>query len=330
VINGSTSLSESVLGIMSQILPLPEINFAELTTDQLWSIFETKAFFGGALAYAVFSRASKLGCPCSVTLAKTREGRKNQSDEWRTWSSRYCNLLWAKKIAFDAASLRPNFRKRLNAIWSAPVPSPYQCCSEVQLPNNIVARVSSLAVDSGSADWLEQVLLCENDARRCVVPFLWLKLKEDFVFNRLWTPSYRSSFSNAVDSIDPSASHDADVPWFLLADCWSRIFSNMCRFFSSPVVGNRCDPQLIWNHCVLNPAYAIPISEHSVMMWIWLLWSSSSLPTVLMQALRHNKVAPDGPHSIEERLKHLQYLRSKGIVTNDEFTKKRQRIIDSF
>jgi hypothetical protein len=49
-----------------------------------------------------------------------------------------------------------------------------------------------------------------------------------------------------------------------------------------------------------------------------------------MQALRHNSVAPDGPHSIEERLKHLQYLRSKRIVTKDEFTKKRQRIIDSF
>ena len=75
MINSST-LSEPVLGMMPQILPLPEINFAELTADQLWSIFETKAFFGGALAYAVFSRASKLGCPCSVTLEKTREGRK--------------------------------------------------------------------------------------------------------------------------------------------------------------------------------------------------------------------------------------------------------------
>ena len=92
MINGST-MSEPVLGMMPQILPLPEINFAELTADQLWSIFETKALFGGALAYAVFSRASKLGCPCSVTLEKTREDRKNQLEEWRTWSSRYCNLL---------------------------------------------------------------------------------------------------------------------------------------------------------------------------------------------------------------------------------------------
>jgi hypothetical protein len=30
-----------MLGMMAQILPLPEIDFAELTTDQLWSIFET-------------------------------------------------------------------------------------------------------------------------------------------------------------------------------------------------------------------------------------------------------------------------------------------------
>jgi hypothetical protein len=49
-----------------------------------------------------------------------------------------------------------------------------------------------------------------------------------------------------------------------------------------------------------------------------------------MQALRHNSVAPDGPHSIEERLKYLHYLRSKRIVTKDEFTKKRQRILDTF
>jgi hypothetical protein len=314
--------------MMAQIPPLPKINFAELTSDTLWSIFETKALFGGALAYAVLSRANKLGCTCSVALEKTREGRENQSNEWRTWSSRYCNLLWAKKIAFDAVSSRSNFRKRIDAIWSTPVPPPYQCCKEVELPHNIVARVASLAVDSGSADWLEQALCCEKDARRCVVPFLWLKIKEDFVCNRLWTPSYRSTFSNAVDSIDPSASPDADVPWFVLADCWSRTFSNMCRIFSSPGAGKGCDPQSIWNDCVSNPAYAVLISERSVMMWIWLLWSSSLLPTVLMIALRHDSVAPDGPRSIEERLRYIQYLRSKRMVTKDEFMKKRQRIID--
>ena len=314
---------------MAQVLPLPLVDFAELTADRLWSIFETKAFFGGALAYAVFSRGSKLGCSCSVALEKTREARKNQLDNWRIWCSRYCNLLWAKRIAFDAVSLRSNFRKRLNAIWSAPVPSPRQCCNEVELPRNLVARVASLAVDSGSADWVEQVVCCEDDARRCVIPFLWLKIKEDFVFNRLWTPSYRSTFSDVVDSIDPSSSHDADVPWFVLADCWSRTFSYMCRIFSSPVSVNGCDPRLVWNDCVSNPAFAIPISERSVMMWIWLLWSSNSLPTVLVQALGHNRIASDGIPSVEERLNYLQHLRSKRILTKSEFAKKRQRIIDS-
>jgi hypothetical protein len=47
-----------------------------------------------------------------------------------------------------------------------------------------------------------------------------------------------------------------------------------------------------------------------------------------MIALRHDSVAPDGPRSIEERLRYIQYLRSKRMVTKDEFMKKRQRIID--
>jgi hypothetical protein len=324
--------------MMHQIPPLPEVDFAELTADGLWSIFETKAFYGGTLAYAVFSRASKLGCSCSVALEKTREGRRKQLEDWRTWSSRYCNLIWAKKIAFDAVSWRSSFKERLKAFWSAPVPvsSSLECFSKVELPSNIIARVASLAVHSGSADWVDQVLCCENDARRLIVPYLWLKIKEDFVSNRSWTPSYRSSFIDAVDSIDPSATQHTDVPWFVLADCWFRTLSNMCRVFASAVSLKGCDPHLVWIHCVQNPAVAIPISERAVMMWIWLLWSSSSLSTALNQALYHKSVAPDHKsvapddlRSVEERLNYLQYLRSKRIVTKDEFTKKRQRIIDS-
>lgn len=297
--------------MMHQIPPLPVVDFAELTADGLWSIFETKAFYGGTLAYAVFSRASKLGCSCSVALEKTREGRRKQLEDWRTWSS--------------------SFKERLKAFWSAPAPvsSSLECFSKVELPSNIIARVASLAVHSGSADWVEQVLCCDNDARRLIVPYLWLKIKEDFVFNQSWTPSYRSSFIDAVDSIDPSATQHTDVPWFVLADCWSRTLSNMCRIFASAVSVKGCDPHLVWIHCVQNPAVAIPISERAVMMWIWLLWSSSSLSTALNQALYHKSVAPDDLRSVEERLIYVQYLRSKRILTKDEFTKKRQRIIDS-
>ena len=37
-------------------IPPKEIDFASLTADGLWSIFVSKLFYGGALAYGVLSR----------------------------------------------------------------------------------------------------------------------------------------------------------------------------------------------------------------------------------------------------------------------------------
>ena len=50
-----------------------EIDFANLTAECLWSIFLAKSCYGGALAYAVLSRANKMGCDCSVSLEKNQE-----------------------------------------------------------------------------------------------------------------------------------------------------------------------------------------------------------------------------------------------------------------
>jgi hypothetical protein len=47
---------------------LKEIDFATLTAEGVWSIFVSKSCYGGALAYAVLSRAKKMGCLSSWSL----------------------------------------------------------------------------------------------------------------------------------------------------------------------------------------------------------------------------------------------------------------------
>ena len=248
-----------------------ELDFAELTAETMWKIFETKAYNGGVLAYAVLSRANKLGCSCSAALEKTKEGRKRQLESWIAWSSKFCNLFWAKRVAFDVVSARSSFKNHLTAVWhssatSALVPTLDTGCSEIKLPDNILARVASLVFYSDGADWLSQVECCASDARRCVIPTLWSKVKAEFVCNTLWMPSYKFSFSDEVASIDPSACCKTDVLWNVLTENWIRILLRMSTLFSLSVK----DAEVVWNDYVCNPAL-IPISERVIVMWIWLL-----------------------------------------------------------
>ena len=79
---------------------LINVDFSALTANELWDIFESKASNGGALAYAVLSRAIKLGCLCSSSLDKSKEGRLKQKKDWLEWTSKFCNAAWAKRYAY--------------------------------------------------------------------------------------------------------------------------------------------------------------------------------------------------------------------------------------
>ena len=98
------------------------LDFSALTANELWDVFESKASNGGSLAYAVLSRARKLGCPCSMSLDKLKELRLKQKKDWLEWTSKFCNAAWAKRYAYEVASSRSTYHKRLTACWSAPAP----------------------------------------------------------------------------------------------------------------------------------------------------------------------------------------------------------------
>jgi hypothetical protein len=79
------------------------------------------------------------------------------------------------------------------------------------------------------------------------------------------------------------------------------------------------------------------MSERAVIMWIWLLWSSTEtpIPFFLVSKLRPAPVPSlDVPkasdtHTLKHRLSVLTSLRSEGLITNAEFKTKRQCILGS-
>lgn len=314
------------------------IDFSNLNGESLWCIFETKAFYGGALAYAVLSRASKMDCACSASLAKGPEGRIKQREEWLRWCAKFCNLHWAKYYSFQVVSQRHSYKNKLDACWSAPPPPPLSSTvnSETKLNQNIVARIASLPAHSDSAGLLEQVLCCESDERRDVIPNIWLKIKEDFVCNESWQPSYRFTFNDEVKSIDPSVMPDSDISLSLIASSWSRIMLHQGRICSSPVKKFEGLFQSvehgIWMHCVCDVAFEIPVPERAVTMWVWLLWESQTLPLSLKDSMLHPPtMAPliDDKRNAEGRLTVLQNLLGKRLITKAEFLAKRKCVMDT-
>jgi hypothetical protein len=313
------------------------IDFSILDGESLWCIFETKAFYGGALAYAVLSRASKMDCACRATLEKGAEGRRKQKEEWLRWCAKFCNLLWAKYYSFQVVSQRHSYKNKLDACWSAPPPPPLSSTvSATELNENIVARIASLPVHSDSAELLDQLLCCECDERRDVIPSLWLKIREDFVCNESWQPSYRFTFNDEVKSIDPSGLPDSEISWDLIASSWSRIMLHQGRIFSSPVkkfetLFNSAEHG-IWMHCVCDVAFEIPVPERAVTMWVWLLWESQTLPLSLKKSMLHPPTMPpliDDVCNAEGRLTVLQNLLGKRLITKAEFLAKRKRILET-
>jgi hypothetical protein len=307
------------------------VDFADLNAETLWSYFESKSCYGGALAYAVLSRARKLGCPCSVSLERLKDARKKQKTDWIKWCSKFCNILWARKFAFQVVSDRPSFKNRLTVFWSSRLP--YSCpvidSSEFKLSYNTVARIASLAVHSESSEFLDQVVLCAQDERRDIIPYVWSKLKDNFVCSKSWAPSFQFKFADEFQLIDPSAS-PCDIDTGLIAETWCRILVLIGRIF--PSSHGQSDQQMVWKHVVCNPAFRIPVQERVISMWIWLLWSSNTLPFFLNNTLNSPPVvagSDENAAGVEFRLLVLQSLRSKRLVSDTEFFNKRQCIISS-
>jgi hypothetical protein len=206
-------------------------------------------------------------------------------------------------------------------------------CSEFTIPAHCVARIASLATHSDRAELLEQVLCCASDARRDIVSILWLKIKESFVCCQSWIPLYGFTFSEEVDRINPSVSENDDLCLSLLAATWARILSHLRKIFLSP--SNKSDRNVVWNHCVCDSAFQIPVTERVIVMWIWLLWSSRTLPAFLKEMLTvtPEKLVPpfeiDKTKEIRERLKLIADLRTERIISKKEYSHKRQRILDS-
>jgi len=114
----------------------------------------------------------------------------------------------------------------------------------------------------------------------------------------------------------------------------SRILLHVGQIFSS----SHCsisDQQTVWNGCVCNDSFQIPVHERVVTMWVFLLWSSNPLPIFLSHKLRRPPLVADSNDAsslisnVEMRLKVLQGLRSKRMLSKTEFMNKRQCIIDS-
>jgi hypothetical protein len=186
---------------------IEEIDFANLTAQGIWSIFVSKSCYGGALAYAVLSRANKMGCPSSVSLEKTPANRMKQKECWFDWCSLTSNLFWARRFSFQLVSQRASYENRILAIWSEPeaLPLPALSCSEFTISAGCVARIASLVVQGDSAKLLDQIVFCANDDRRIIIPELWLKIRNDFVCNSLWEPNFEFKFSE-VQHIRPTFS----------------------------------------------------------------------------------------------------------------------------
>jgi hypothetical protein len=314
-----------------------EIDFAVLTAEGLWDVFLSKPCYGGALAYAVLSRATKMGCDCSVSLEKMQANRMKQRDAWFEWCSLTCNMIWARHISFQLISQRASYKKRIRATWSEPVESPLPAlsCSEFTIPADCVARIASLAVHADGSKLLGQVVLSARDDRRIIIPELWLKIKKDFVCNALWQPSFEFSFIE-VRHICPNVHCNDQLSPGLIADTWGRIVSHFKMLVSSTsqLKPSPPDNHAVWSHCICSSSSQIPVSERAVIMWIWLLWSSNPLPFFLNVQL-HSAPAPtfdvanSSLRSAEDRLSLLTTLRNKRLITNSEFKKKRLCIIST-
>ena len=184
------------------------VDFRLLNSNSLWDLFERRSVNGGAVAYAVLSKAKKIGCLCGSSLGKTKDDRLKQFEYWKQFCEKTCNLMWAKRFAFSIVSSRVSFRGRLTAIWSSePVKLTQQrvISNPVGCVDNDIARIASLAVYSRSAELLDQVIYCAKDCRASIIDDLWALLLSDFLCNSSWAPCHKYSFNDEISKITPES-----------------------------------------------------------------------------------------------------------------------------
>jgi hypothetical protein len=314
------------------------VDFRLLSSHSLWSLFERRSCNGGVIAYAVLSKAKKIGCLCGSSLAKRKADRLKQADHWNEFCEKTCNLLWAQRFAFSIASHRSSFQGRLNASWSTdPATLQQQCLASNSV--NDIARIASLAVDTRSAELLDQVIYCSKDCRASIIEDLWAILKRDFLCNSFWAPSHQYSFNDEVSRIIPVSACSVDIGTASLRELWSTIVSYLSGIFSGRDYAPSLDPQTIWVSHICKSG--IPASHHAISMWIFLLWTTNTTSSFLDCAVKRPRsgscstagecgaVSIPNATSLERRIDAMLMLRSKGLINKSEFERMRQRFIKS-
>ena len=199
-----------------------------------------------------------------------------------------------------------------------------------------MARIASLAVHGDGPKLLSEVVLSACDDRRIIVSELWLKIKKDLVCNALWQPSFEFSF-NEVRHIRPNAHCNDQLSPASIAATWHRIVSHLKTLFLSISQLEPSPPEnhthTVWVRCICSPSLKIPMSERAVVMWIWLLWSSNTIPFFISAQVKvHPPPAEKLPPSlrgVQERMRLLTTLHNERLITSSEFKKKRLCILNS-
>jgi hypothetical protein len=329
------------------------VDFRLLNSNSLWDLFERRSVNGGAVAYAVLSKAKKIGCLCGSSLEKTKDSRLKQLEYWKQFCEKTCNLMWAKRFAFSIVSSRVSFRGRLTAIWSSePVKLTQQrvISNPVGCVDNDIARIASLAVYSRSAELLDQVIYCAKDCRASIIDDLWALLLSDFLCNSSWAPCHKYSFNDEILKITPESACSVGISIASVRELWTNVLSYLSGIFSGKHYKPNLDVDTIWSAHVSTSA--IPTCHHAITMWVLLLWTSNSISPFLEHAVKLPQSGPcfaadaklpqSGPLltslSVEEcgvsfttnsdkRVDALLMLRSKGMITKAEFEQMRRRII---
>lgn len=314
------------------------MDFRSLSSVSLWCLFERKSCYGGALAYALFSKAKKIGCHCGSSLGKTKADRAKQAEAWNLFCQKTCNLLWAKRFAFSIVSHRSTYRGRLIASWPTdPVSLQQQGVVSTNV-NDTVARIAALAVYSSSADLLDQVIYCSKDCRALIIDDLWAILKRDFLCNSSWAPSHKYSFIDEISSINPESACPVDIDIRSLRELWSTVLSYLRGIFSDRDYARNLDAKTVWLSHICKSE--IPACHRAITMWVLLLWTSNSTSDCLEREVKLPRsgacstVAACGTVSViestslERRIDAMLMLRSKGLITKAEFELTRRRIIN--
>jgi hypothetical protein len=317
------------------------VDFRLLNSNSLWDLFERRSVNGGAVAYAVLSKAKKIGCLCGSSLEKTKDSRLKQLEYWKQFCEKTCNLMWAKRFAFSIVSSRVSFRGRLTAIWSSePVKLTQQrvISNPVGCVDNDIARIASLAVYSRSAEFLDQVIYCAKDCRASIIDDLWALLLSDFLCNSSWAPCHKYSFNDEILKITPESACSVGISIASVRELWTNVLSYLSGIFSGKHYKPNLDVYTIWSAHVRTSS--IPTCHHAITMWVLLLWTSNSISPFLEHAVKLPQSGSlstavsakecDGSFttSSDKRVDALLMLRSKGMIKKAEFEQMRRRIIN--